>query len=30
MVSGDALKVKSSVNSSADVWVSVVDTISEG
>ena len=28
--SGDALKVKSSVNSSADVWVSVVDTISEG
>ena len=27
--SGDALKVKSSVNSSADVWVSVVDTISE-
>ena len=29
MVSGDALKVKSSVNSSADVWVSVVDTISE-
>ena len=29
MVSGDALKVKSSVASSADVWVSVVDTISE-
>tara|TARA_Y100000816_G_C25974243_1_gene508490 strand:- start:485 stop:811 length:327 start_codon:yes stop_codon:yes gene_type:complete len=27
--SGDALKVKSSVASSADVWVSVVDTISE-
>ena len=27
--SGDALKVKSSVNSSADVWVSAVDTISE-
>ena len=26
--SGDALKVKSSVNSSADVWVSAVDTIS--
>ena len=29
MVSGDALNVKSSVASSADVWVSVVDTISE-
>ena len=28
MVSGDALKVKSSVASSADVWVSVVDAIS--
>tara|TARA_R100000234_G_scaffold84672_2_gene53822 strand:- start:183 stop:509 length:327 start_codon:yes stop_codon:yes gene_type:complete len=27
--SGDELKVKSSVASSADVWVSVVDTISE-
>ena len=29
MVSGDALKVKSNTASSADVWVSVVDTISE-
>jgi len=29
MVSGDALKVVSSVATSADVWVSVVDTISE-
>lgn len=28
MVSGDALKVKASVASSADVWVSVVDAIS--
>ena len=28
MVSGDALKIKSSVASSADVWVSVVDAIS--
>jgi hypothetical protein len=28
MVSGDALKVKSSVASSADVWVSAVDAIS--
>ena len=27
--SGDILKVKSSVANSADVWVSVVDTISE-
>ena len=29
MVSGDVLKVKSNTASSADVWVSVVDTISE-
>ena len=29
MVSGDIRNVKSSVGSSADVWVSVVDTISE-
>ena len=29
MESGDALKVKSNTASSADVWVSVVDTISE-
>ena len=29
MVSGDALKVKSNTASSADVWVSVVDAISE-
>ena len=29
MVSGDALKVKSNTARSADVWVSVVDTISE-
>ena len=29
MVSGDAVKVKSNTASSADVWVSVVDTISE-
>jgi hypothetical protein len=29
MVSGDALKIKSNTASSADVWVSVVDTISE-
>ena len=29
MESGDALKVKSSVNASADVWVSAVDAISE-
>ena len=29
MVSGDALKVKSNTASSADVWVSVADTISE-
>tara|TARA_R100001460_G_scaffold38976_1_gene73635 strand:- start:859 stop:1185 length:327 start_codon:yes stop_codon:yes gene_type:complete len=28
MVSGDSLKVKASVASSADVWVSVVDAIS--
>ena len=27
--SGDVLKVKSSVNASADVWVSAVDAISE-
>ena len=29
MVSGDALNVNSNTASSADVWVSVVDTISE-
>ena len=29
MVSGDILNVKSNTASSADVWVSVVDTISE-
>ena len=29
MVSGDALKIKSNTASSADVWVSVVDAISE-
>ena len=29
MESGDVLKVKSNTASSADVWVSVVDTISE-
>ena len=29
MVSGDALKVKSNTASSADVWVSAVDAISE-
>ena len=29
MVNGDALKIKSNTASSADVWVSVVDTISE-